>query len=301
MPRNLTIATLWTAAWRESNVKRTCPGEHVLPDRPDVHYVITRKVRDSAAAAAYLAERGIQLHPGQVLGEVPARMSAEGYLVSTAVTDSAELAAFADLMAPDEQLGTVDAADRPPILLTEDELGDVIDQHYRGRGDVLFHREGLPWYDVESQNADREAWQAGRFDPTQVRAWADKLAAERKRGMVSQRLRILSTGLTDDERMSLQAALPLIAKHEDVRILHRGEHPISDLINHDYWLIRPADAPVVVIAMRYDATGGFLGAEIVPPARHAPYLRDQKLGWAIGVPYAQWWAANPDLHGHLAA
>jgi hypothetical protein len=227
-------------------------------------------------------------------------MSPDGYLVSTSVTDTDELAAFADLMAPDEQLGTVEASRRASILLTEDELGDVIDEHYRGRGDVLFHREGLPWYDVESQNTDREAWQAGRFDPTQVREWADRLADERKRGLVSQRLRILSSALTDDERMSLQAALPLIAKHEDVRMLHRGEHLVPDLIDHDYWIVRPADGPIVVIAMHYE-NGGFLGAEIVPPARHALYLRDQELGWAIAAPYAEWWAANPALHGHMAA
>ena len=39
---------------------------------------------------------------------------------------------FADLMAPDEQLGTVPARIGPPILLTEAELGDLIDAHYRG-------------------------------------------------------------------------------------------------------------------------------------------------------------------------
>ncbi len=301
MPRNLSIATLWTAAWRESNVKRTCPGEHMLPDRPEVHYVITRKVRDAAAAAAYLVERGIQLQPGETVGEVPPRMSADGYLVSRLVTDPAELAAFAELMAPDEQLGTVEAADRPAILLTEAELGDLIDANYRGRGDVLFHREGLPWYDVASQNADREAWRAGRFDPTQVSAWADQLAAEREQGMVSQRLRIVSAVLTDDERMSLQAALPLISRQEEVRVLRRGEQPVPDLVDHDYWVVRPADGPVVVIAMRYDVGGAFLGAQVVPPSGHAPYLRDQQLAWALAVPYGQWWAAHPDLHGRSAA
>lgn len=202
-------------------------------------------------------------------------------------------------MASDEQLSTVDAADRPALLLTETELEDVIDTHYRRPGDVLFHREGLPWYDVESQNADREAWQADRFDPTQVRAWTDRLADERDRGMTSQRLRIVSEELTDDERMSLQAALPLIAEHEGVRVLWRGEHDVSDLIDHDYWIVRSADARVVVIAMRYDNGGAFLGAEIVPPDRHSPYLQDQELGWARAVPYDEWRAAHPDLCGHM--
>lgn len=301
MPRNLTIATLWTAAWQDSNVNRTCPGEHLLPDRPDVHYVITRKVSDPEVAAAYLAEHEIELQPSQVLGEVPVRMSADGYLVSTPVTDPDELAAFADLMASDEQLGTVAAAGRPAILLTEAELGDVIDAHYRDPGDLLFHREGLPWYDVESQNLDRSAWQAGRFDPAQVTAWAARLASERERGMVSRRLRIVSAELTDDERMSLQAALPVLAEYEDVRVLRRGEQLVPGLVDHDYWILRQADGPPVVIAMRYSDGGTFLGGEVVPAHLHGAYLRDQELAWAIGIPYAEWWAAHPDLHRTAAA
>lgn len=294
MSRNLIIATLWTAAWRNSNVDRTCPGEHLLPDRPDVHYVITRRI-DPATAAAYLAEHDIQMEPGQAVGAVPERMNVDGHLVSTLVTDPDELAAFAALMAPDEQLGTVPAAYRPVILLTEQELGDLIDANHRGAGDVLFHREGLRRYDVPSQNADRTAWLAGRFDPAQVIAWTARLADERERGMVSQRLRVISAQPTDDERMSLQAALPVIAREEQVRILHRGEHPVPDLVDADFWIARPAGRPVVVILSHYTERGAFVGAEVVPPALHAPYLREQELGWAVAVPYADWIAANRDL------
>lgn len=112
MPRNLTIATLWTAAGRQCNGSKICPGEHQLADRPAVHYVITREVRDRAAAAAWLAAHEVVLAPGEVLGEVPPEMSLDGYLVSAAVTDPAELAAFAPLMGPGEQLGTIPARDR---------------------------------------------------------------------------------------------------------------------------------------------------------------------------------------------
>jgi hypothetical protein len=300
MPRNLTITTFWTAAWRESNVSRTCPGEHAVPDRPDVRYVITRKV-DPPAAVAYLAAHDLTLAPGQVLGAVPERMSADGYLIATLVTDPAELAAFADLMAPDEQLGTIPAAVRPPILLTEDELGEFIDGHYHALGDHLFHKEGLPWYDVPSQNADRSAWRAGRFDPTQVLAWTSRLAADEARGLVSQRLRIVSAALTDDEMMSLDVALPIIARHEEIRVLHRGEHPVPDLVDHDYWIMRPASGGVFVVAMRYSDGGAFRGAEVIPAEQHGPYLREQKLGWAIAAPYSDWWAAHPELHRRAAA
>lgn len=299
MPRTITMTTLWTAAWQESNVNRSCPGEHQLPDRPELRHVITKRV-DDATAAAYAAEHGLELEPGQVVGAVPSRMSLDGYLVSTLVADPDELAAFAHLMADDEQLGTVPAAGRPPILLTEAELGDVIDGHHRGTGDVLFHREGLPHYDVPSQNADREAWLVGRFDPAQVIAWTERLADEGERGMESQRLRILSEHLTDDELMSLSAALPVIAREEDVRILRRGEHQVADLIDHDYWIARPADGPVLVVRSHYSDGGAFIGAEVIPPQRHEPYLLDQQRGWALGVPYAAWMAEHGDLRKRAA-
>ena len=300
MPRKPTITTLWTAAWRESNVNRTCPGEHLLPNRPNVHYVITRRVDDDTAAA-YLAAHGLRLKSGQAVGAVPERMSPGGYLISTLVTDAGELAVFADLMAPDEQLGTVPAQDRPPILLTEAELGDFIDAHYHEPGDQLFRMDRLPWYDVPSQNADREAWLAGRFDPAQVMAWATRLAAERAHGMISQRLRVIGASVTDDEAMSLHAALPIISRHEEVRILRHGEHPVPAVVDHDYFVVRPAAGGVFVIAMRYTNGGAFLGAEVVPDDRHEPYLREQALGWAIGEPYADWWAAHPQLHRPTAA
>jgi len=300
MTRKPTITTLWTAAWRESNVNRTCPGEHLLPHRADVHYVITRRVDDDTAAV-YLAAHGLRLESGQAVGAVPERMSPGGYLISTLVTDAGELAVFADLMAPDEQLGTVPAQDRPPILLTEAELGDFIDAHYHEPGDQLFRMERLPWYHVPSQNADREAWLAGRFDPAQVMAWATRLAAERARGMISQRLRVIGASVTDDEAMSLHAALPIISRHEEVRILRHGEHPVPAVVDHDYFVVRPAAGGVFVIAMRYTDGGAFLGAEVIPDDRHEPYLREQALGWAIGEPYADWWAAHPQLHRPTAA
>jgi hypothetical protein len=105
---NLTITTLWT----DCNVKNTCPGEHRVAERPDVHYVITRVVTDQAAADAYLTAHGLRLQRGEVLGEVPAEMSPDGYLISRLVTDAVELAVFADRMGPGEQLGTIPARDR---------------------------------------------------------------------------------------------------------------------------------------------------------------------------------------------
>ena len=120
-------------------------------------------------------------------------------------------------------------------MLTEDELGDLIDAHYHGPGDLLFHKEGLRWYDVPSQNATgRRGGPVGSTRPRSLRGPTGspptRLAGWCRSDCGSCRR------LTDDELMSLHAALPIIARHEDVRVLHRGEHPVPDLVDHDYWI-----------------------------------------------------------------
>lgn len=194
---------------------------------------------------------------------------------------------------PDEQPDVIPSEGRPPVLLTEAELNDTIDAHHRSRGDVLFHREGLAHYDVPTQNADRASWLAGEFDPAQILAWTRRLADERERGMVSQRLRILSLQLTDDEQMSVFAALPIIGREEEIRVLRHGDHRIRDTIDHDYWIARPSDGPVLVVRNHYSDGGAFVGAEVIPTTAHGPYLRDQERIWAIGVPLAEWLAVMP--------
>lgn len=99
MPRNITIATHWTARNTDmSNGKRTCPGVHTVDDRPEVVYVICW--RETAALAG-----------GRFVGDVPAQIHPDRQVTLTRVTDAGELAAFAEHMAPGEVLGTVALAE----------------------------------------------------------------------------------------------------------------------------------------------------------------------------------------------
>jgi hypothetical protein len=67
------------------------------------------------------------------------------------------------------------------------------------------------------------------------------------------------------------------------------------VVDHDYRIARPAGGPVLVIRMHYTDGGAFHGAEVIPPQQHARYLRDQELGWALGVSYAEWMTTYRDL------
>ncbi len=186
-------------------------------------------------------------------------------------------------------------------MLDEQALEDFLFSRYAKRGDQLFRMERLPHYDVPSQNADRESWLAGRFDTRALEQWAAVLADDRRRGLVSRRARVLSARLTDDEAMSCDVALPIIGRDQEVRILRDGEHPVPDLLDHDYWVVEPADGPVAVVKMVYSSGGAFLGGEVVPSAEHVLYLRERGLAWSIGDRFETWWARHPELHRRSAA
>jgi hypothetical protein len=191
-------------------------------------------------------------------------------------------------------------------MLDEPGLEDFIFSRYSKRGDRLFRMERLSLYDTKEQRADRESWLKGRFDPTALKQWATVLADDARRGLVSSRARVLSRILTDDEAMSCHAALPIVGRDQEVRILHRGEHLVPDLLDHDYWVVETAgedgEPPVAaVVRMVYSDGGEFLGAEVVPPAEHARYLRERDLAMAIGELFPQWWERHQELHRTMAA
>jgi hypothetical protein len=86
-------------------------------------------------------------------------------------------------------------------LLDERELGTFIDTHYKAAGDRLFRMERLPRYDVPHQFAELERWLAGEVEPNweTKQPWLDTLAAEQRRGLVSQRVRVFGAQLSADE------------------------------------------------------------------------------------------------------
>lgn len=186
-------------------------------------------------------------------------------------------------------------------MLDEQALEDFVFSRYAHPGDRLFRMERLPLYDVPGQNADREAWLAGHVDTTALEQWAQALANDRRRGLISRRVRVLSSVLTDDETMSCQVALPIIGRDQEVRILRRGEHLVPELLDHDYWVIETAGGTVDVVRMVYSDGGAFLGAEVVPTHKHGSYVRERDLAWSIGEPFATWWNRHRELHGKTAA
>jgi hypothetical protein len=183
-------------------------------------------------------------------------------------------------------------------LLDETGLGDFIDAHYREPGDQLFRMEQLPHYDVPHQAAELEAWRSGGEPDWATRQpWLDALAEEQSNGLISQRVRVFSEELTEDERRAIAWGYPYTSRYEETRVLHRGEHVVpSELIGRDYWLVGQR-----VVLMHYSATGAFEGAEVLPPSELARFHRDRDFAWAVAEPFGIWLKRHSELHRQRAA
>ena len=175
-----------------------------------------------------------------------------------------------------------------------EQLGAHIDERYRAPGDRLFRQEALPQYLVDDDGDDYRRWLDGAVEPTWSRkqAWLDVLADDKRRGLLSSRVRILSEDLTDYERYACEWGYALNGRFEDIRVLRRGEHEIPDLIVEDFWLI--GDDHVVL--MHYDREGRFEAAEALDSARSGPYVATRDDGLAAAEPFARWWERHPELH-----
>jgi hypothetical protein len=184
-------------------------------------------------------------------------------------------------------------------ILDENGLGDFIDAHYNAPGDRLFRMEQLPYYDVPHQAAELAAWRSGGEPDWSVKQpWLNTLAEERRRGLISERVRVLSARLTDDELRACNWGYPYTGRYEDIRVLRHGEHPIPGaLLAQDYWII--ADTHVAL--MHYDSSGRFGCAEILAPAELARYRDDRDAAWTAGEPFGSWWRRHGELHRRQAA
>jgi hypothetical protein len=175
-------------------------------------------------------------------------------------------------------------------------LGAYISQHYRRAGDRKDRIERLRWYNVPSQNADREAFLTGTApDWDRKQSFLDDLAEEKARGLISNRVRIFPAAeLNDDELMSCHLGYPYVGRDQDIRVLHGGEHPIPDILDHDYW--------IHVLRMHYADDGAFLGATaITDPRAQTPYLREWDVAWMDSEDFDNWWARHGELHRDQAA
>jgi hypothetical protein len=155
--------------------------------------------------------------------------------------------------------------------------------------------ETLPQYLVDVE-ADRfAAFRAGRPLPPWPAAsveWfagiADQVAAGKRWG----RVRVVDQPLSDYTRFELECYADNVQAGEDVRIAERADHPELADLREDFWLFDAEGPRPVVLLMRYDAEGHWLGywrtedLDVIGECR-----RRRDIAIAASVPLAAYLAA----------
>lgn len=143
-----------------------------------------------------------------------------------------------------------------------------------------FRLESLPAYSVPE-----EADMLAHFRRTGVAVlddnhpWPPMVRTATQAGKRMQRVRVVSTPLSEYERFELALYPHSVACGEDIRILEDARFTFRS----DFWLLDDE----ACFVMHYDETGAFLGVEQVDPA---PYRERRRLALSWSIPLADYTA-----------
>jgi hypothetical protein len=124
-----------------------------------------------------------------------------------------------------------------------------------------FRLETLEHYIVPQEAEWFEQWRrTGRLPELTPNndSWLRMVHDHTRAGRVMQRVRVVSTPLTDYERFELALFPPSLEAGEDIRVISRSRLRVSE----DFWLFDSQTA----IMLRYDSAGRFLSAEPGQPS-----------------------------------
>lgn len=176
-------------------------------------------------------------------------------------------------------------------MLTEAEIGAVIDQHFTR---TLFRLETLPVYLVDSDGEDYRRYVAGLPGPTMSRKgpWLEVLRSERERGLYQHRVHVWTPPLTDYLRYEAEWGYAYNAEAgEDIRILDTSEQrKPAAVLDEDFWLIDDS----LVVRMHYDPQGRLLGGSIAPAEDLPKYQAARDAAWSAAAPFTEWWSRHPE-------
>jgi hypothetical protein len=180
-------------------------------------------------------------------------------------------------------------------VLSLPELGELIDEQHTFD---LLRVQTLDRYDVASDGDDFRRYLAGEAEPTASRKqpWLDHLRAIVGSGRAWRNVHVLPTPLSDYLRYACEWGYAYnVQAGQDVRIV---EPAAADLMHElvavgDFWVIDQK----MVVRMRYNAGGRFVGADPVSDEDHGASFRAVAgLLWRQAEPFTSWWAEHPQYH-----
>lgn len=147
-----------------------------------------------------------------------------------------------------------------------------------------FRLETLPEYQVEQEAEWFAEWQRSGTVPELTPdndSWCKLIAEARSSGRRMQRVRLVTTPLTEYERFELATFRDSVAAGEEIRVCHRESWERIETADNsgDFWLFDDE----TIIMLNYDAEGRFQGTEDGSPSI---CIRQRDLAMEHSIPLA---------------
>lgn len=179
-------------------------------------------------------------------------------------------------------------------------LAGFIAEHHRRD---LIRVETLGRYVSASDGVEFDRYLAGEpeRDRAAKAAWLDRIRSDTAERRAWRRIRLVPTPVTDYVRYSCEwGYTDNTAAGEQVRVLDVTAAPAgADVLAAvgDFYLVDGAH----VAAMRYDAAGAFVRAEVIDDPIADIYRIAARTAWTISEPFEQWWPRHPEHHRVVVA
>ena len=165
-----------------------------------------------------------------------------------------------------------------------------------GFSSTAFRLETLDVYASSSDGGEVARYLRGEDapDPARKEPWLARLRSERAMGRLRQRVHVLTSPIDGYLRYACEWGYVYnVRAGEDIRILDLAERPRpAAVVDHDFWLIDDRD----VLLMRYDASGRFTAAELLPPSELPRYQAARDAALAAAEPFGPWWQRHPEYY-----
>jgi hypothetical protein len=155
----------------------------------------------------------------------------------------------------------------------------------------------LRQYGVPSDQDYYLRYMDGRSGPTDadLAVWGTRLRDYSADGSTWRNLHVVDGDIGDYLRYQFEWAYSFNTRHGmDVRIVDAAEQPAARVLLRigDFWALERQH----VVLCRYDEQGRPQGTVGVDDSGKLGYLAAAEMAWALGTPFAQWWAAHPQYH-----
>ena len=172
--------------------------------------------------------------------------------------------------------------------------GADLDALWDGLEREAFRLETLSEYSVPHEADVVRRYLAGApHEETEfARAWSDYVAGMVAKGVTYHRVHVVHSPLSPYERYECEWGYSrYIQRGERAYILDTAEvaRP-PEVPDYDFWLLDDTH----VIRMHYDAAGGFLGAELLPPATTDAHRQARDAALDRGVRFETYWRDHPE-------